>query len=687
MNASLRRGLIGLGLLGCLVLLAGCSAAATMTPAETPAESVQTVEVEVVVQPTSGAPPSATPAGVLTQPVPTQAPETQPAPLITIEARLVELEWPPRMRLGESDVVRLALVPVEQGYQVQLDFPEHQVLTQTIVVSRQGGYALSGVARLDGVNFVLSPQAEQPRALPTGEKVTWQWSLKPLAAGQQRLAVTLLLRWTPLEGTPGSLRESTVYTRGLDVQVSSFFGLTRGQALTGGFLGLLLGGGLSLFGLAALVLPPRSLVRQAAPNPSLSIEPSPGLQLNRQESALLRSLFRRYGRLVLESEFLSGYSGARTFLALPVRPDGAADAHTIVKIGEKAAIQREYENYQTFVRDRLPPITARIQHPPVSAPGGEKAALQYTFIGAPGQTPVSLRLALLENPDPALLTRLFETFGPNWWMQRRPYTFRMAQEYDCLLPTHFVIQPASGRGAQFLDGRLPVEEQPWQPGELVTLRNFARAERRADGHSQSLLGTPAPGRAALRVRWMSLANPNGAVGRIADTRQSLLEGITKSFDRQGLPDPLKRLSELLNQTVRGSLSTIHGDLNPENVLVGPGGFVWLIDFATTREGHPLFDFAHLEAEIIAHVLAPTVAPADYLAAWRAGIAEGSPPPYSLLETLHTIAGRCLFNPDQPHEYHLALVFACLGALKYENLSPAQKSLLYLTAAYWVNELI
>ena len=46
-------------------------------------------------------------------------------------------------------------------------------------------------------------------------------------------------------------------------------------------------------------------------------------------------------------------------------------------------------------------------------------------------------------------------------------------------------------------------------------------------------------------------------------------------------------------------SIIHGDLNLENVLIGPGGMVWLIDFATTREGHPLMDFAHLEAEIIA----------------------------------------------------------------------------------------
>ena len=73
----------------------------------------------------------------------------------------------------------------------------------------------------------------------------------------------------------------------------------------------------------------------------------------------------------------------------------------------------------------------------------------------------------------------------------------------------------------------------------------------------------------------------------------------------GLPDPLYRLPGLLKESISGTQSTIHGDLNLENILVGLGGFVWLIDFASTRDGHTLFDFAHLGAELIAHVTRPT----------------------------------------------------------------------------------
>ena len=73
------------------------------------------------------------------------------------------------------------------------------------------------------------------------------------------------------------------------------------------------------------------------------------------------------------------------------------------------------------------------------------------------------------------------------------------------------------------------------------------------------------------------------------------------------------------KTITGTRSVIHGDLNLENVLVGPGSLVWLIDFAQTREGHPLFDFAHLESELIAHVLAVRAgSPRAYLDLWQRG---------------------------------------------------------------------
>ncbi len=592
---------------------------------------------------------------------------------------MLELEWPASLRLGESDLVRLSIVPFQGGYQVTAEFPEHTVQSQQVTVTRVAGFLLSGVARLDGVGFEIAPAGEQEQPLPADQVVSWRWTLRPRAPGQQRLAIMLLLRWTPEEGAEGAVRQAAVFSRGLDVQVSSFLGLSQPQAMAAGFWGLLVGLGLSL---GAVILRPaaqRVRLRNVAPNPALAVEPVPGMQLSGEEANLFKALFGRYRRLVVENEFLSGYSGARTFLVLPVRPDGHADAQTIVKIGWRGDIQREAENYEAFVKDSLPPMTARIQRPPVVSSGSRRAAVQYTFIAEPGHPPLSLRQFLLQNPDPAVLFRLFDTFGPGWWMQRRASPFRLGCEYDPLLPPHLVLEPwpepDSARLA--LSETTPPSGIDLSPGDVVSLGKFNRCELRADGASYSLFGAPRPGEPPLRVRWLNAAPPRPQLTRVVDTRQTLFAGLVSGMELHGLPNPLERLPTLLNETLQATRSIIHGDLNLENVLVGPGGFVWLIDFAQTREGHPLFDFSHLAAEIIAHIIAPQAAsPQQYLESLGAG-------QQPLLSAVETIAMRCLFNPSDEREYRLSLLLACLGALKYPNLGVKEKHLLYLTAA-WVN---
>jgi hypothetical protein len=685
MNAR-RFILILFGLALFALVLTACSAA-TVEPAPT---------ATIAPQPTQ--PPPAT----ATSPAPTPSPPATtlpgPTPTAVVESRVVELEWPPGIRLGDSDVVRLSLIPSKDGYTVTTEFPEHQTVTSTVSVTQLGGYQLSGVGRLEGVGFTISPTNEQILSLPLGEAVTWRWTLTPHAPGQHRLAISLSLRWTPLPGTSGFIHDAQVYSKGINVQVTSFLGLTKGQAMATGFVGLIFGGGLSLMALTYRVRALRPALQVLSPNPSLVVEPHPNIQFAPHERSLLQTLFRRYGRVVIESEFRSGYSGARTLLALPIRADGRADAHTIVKIGEQSAIRREFENYETFVKDTLPPITARIQEPPVALPSTlpaprstQYAALRYTFIGEPGRPPLSLRESLISNPDPSLLEKLFSTFGPNWWMQRRAHTFRLAQEYDRMLPAHYVLEPAPTEDrvnlAVVIDGRAGPPRAYLPVGQFVNFAYLTPVERRQDGRSWSLVGRALPGQPPLRVRWLSPAPPSGyAPARIVATRETLLREFVAGFDRHGLPDPLARLPALLDETVIGTQSTIHGDLNLENVLVGPGGFVWLIDFAQTRDGHPLYDFAHLEAEIIAHVLAPQVSLiTDYLSLLHSSLIPNSNS-NSLLSTLHSIAARCLLNPSHPREYHLALCVACLGALKFPNLDAHPKHLLYLTAAHLAQSL-
>lgn len=677
-----------------LAVLAGCQAA-TMAPQQSADPTSAAAEEQPSARPqvnSTNAPAQAEPTRSIA--APTTLPEATagvgepqaPAgemPEI-IEQRAVELEWPERLRMGESDVIRLALVPVKDGYVAKAEFPDHSIQSVEVPVPRPNGYTLYAIARLDGVGFEIAPQGGQEHYVAAGEETAWRWTLTPRAPGQQRLSVQLRLRWVPASGAAGTVIESQAYSRGIDVQVASFLGMSTAQAGSTGAFGLLIGGGFLLAGIigrrtapAPAARPVVGGVQVVTPNPAVTIETGPNLTLSGEETGLLRGVFAGYSRVVIESEFLSGYSGARTFLVRPVRPDGGADALTIVKLGPRGSIQREFANYEAFVKDRLPPVTARIQRAPVvlGKNGGTKAAVQYTFIASPGHAPVSLRNALLQNPNPALLLRLFETFGPNWWMQRRPYTFRLGVEYDRLLPPHYVLEPVIGSAnpATEIDERTSPADLRLPVGAVVRVKPFRQAEFRPDGRSLSLQGLPGDGRPALRLRWQSLTPPGG-LAKVTATRMDLLRGWTGSFDRFGLPDPLERLPALLEETVTGTRSVIHGDLNLENVLAGPGDLLWLIDFAETREGHPLFDFAHLESELIAHVLAPRAGSAGaYLDIWQAG---NDP----LLRAVHEIAQRCLFDSAHPREYDLALYMACVGALKYPNLDPLAKHCLYLTAA-------
>jgi len=681
------------------ITLAACAAPTTESPKATaaPAQaatSAPTLRATQAPAATSAPQPTATRLIPLPTLAPTQAPAaTRLIPLPTLapttisEKRIIELEYPAQMRLGDSDIIRIALIPMKDGFTVTTEFPDHQVVTDTVTIARPGGYDLFAVARLDAIGFDLSPQAEQTQVVNPEDRVTWRWSLTPRSAGQQRLSISIKLQWRPQPNNLNPIRETTIYSKGLSVQVTSFFGLTTRQATMTGMIGLGIGFTFSLPLAAYLLRPRRKTLQSLIPNLSLTIEHNPAIELSSSDTTLLRALFHRYKRITLEREFRSGYSGARTFLILPVRRDDRADAYTIAKLGERESIQREYENYERHVKDTLPPMTARIQDVPVTTPtqtlphrrfadggglGGGKAAVRYTFIAEPNVMPMSLRETLLANPDPALLEKIFSTFGPGWWMQRKPHTFKLAQEYDRLLPAHYVLEPSKATPNK------TINDQGLKIGDVVRVKNMRVVERRADGKSLSLIGAPIQGLPPMRARWMSLNSPDNASATIVATRESLLREYVAGFDLFGLPDPLLKLPALLDERVMGTQSTIHGDLNLENVLVGPGGFVWLIDFAQTRDGHPLFDFAHLEAEIIAHVIAPQMSGEQ----WAMSNEQNSKiSNYQLLiTTLHSIARRCLFNPSYIREYQLALYMACLGGLKYTNLNAHQKHLLYLTAA-------
>ena len=97
----------------------------------------------------SGCSPAATPqSGGESLPQPTQAPandagEAEPTLEPYIETKQIDLEWPPQMRLGESDTIRMRLVPDGSGYRLESEFPEHDITGQQVNIVYPNGYTLS----------------------------------------------------------------------------------------------------------------------------------------------------------------------------------------------------------------------------------------------------------------------------------------------------------------------------------------------------------------------------------------------------------------------------------------------------------------------------------------------------------------------------------------------------------------
>ena len=511
-------------LTGSILLLNACAPAMTPAPA---AAAEPTRAMATAALPAAASRPTSEPSPVAVTPLP------------VIEQQVVELEWPPAIKYGESDVIRLTLIPDKDGYIAKTEFADHTTQSQVVSVKRTPGFTLYGVARMDGVSFDLSPAGDQKYLLPEAESVTWRWSISPKSIGKQRVSISLVLRWEPEPGTNGSVREALAFSRGLNIQVTSFFGLTRSQASSTGFFGLVAGCFLSLAGFFWRKRGPilSGGITESPPSTSLILETGNDITLANEDSALLRTLFSRHERVILEDEFLSGYSGARTFLARPVLAGGKNEARTIVKIGSRSSIRQEFNNYEAFVKDRLPPITARIQRAPVSTAGNRKAALQYTFLAEPGKPPVSLRKALLQSPDPALINRLFDTFGPHWWLQRTPYTFRLEQEYDSLLPPHLVLEPApeSRPGIPVIGPETPSSGIDFLTGTVVQVTKFTQVEIRADGQSFTLTGRAVNGQPSLRVRWKGEKLPSGTAAVVTATRDGLLRQYTSGMDLLDLP--------------------------------------------------------------------------------------------------------------------------------------------------------
>lgn len=461
-------------------------------------------------------------------------------------------------------------------------------------------------------------------------------------------------------------------------------------------------------------------------------EYNPQYQLSKDHLYLIRRMFYGYKKLRIERQLTGGYSDANVLVITPIHADSREDVPLVAKINKVDDALDEVQRYEAHVKNRLPAMTARIEEKPTVPEMSKLAGIKYTLVTGYDRVPRDLRAVMNEwTPKEIgdwIKQELFPTFGRMWWTQTRPYRFQVWREYDWLLPPILTLEYSPKTP---LDNayrlRMPLKRAQFRRldyGDFVTVENFVVQKVYPERNTIQLAvahGIDSARAYKIEVRGVDFTNAayyRGEViekitGTVWQTRaQHLMNAVRMlepDFDAQAekiqvnedikLINPIWAYEGFLDSFVNGSLGTIHGDLHPGNMMLGPKNSAFLIDFAHTRDGHTIFDWANLEVSLLVDYVvryAGTSWDDMRRAIQQIALVNGGETfehdPTQLRQALHLIAkvrqitAMCLANPDHWAEYYYALTFCALRAMTWETVSLEGRRLSFLVAGLAINEL-
>lgn len=451
--------------------------------------------------------------------------------------------------------------------------------------------------------------------------------------------------------------------------------------------------------------------------------------LSEQHLFVLRRMFYGYDEIRVERRLTGGYTKALVLVVTPINSDQREDAAVVVKIDQADIILDEAQRYDTNVKASLPPFSARLVDRPTAPEKSDFAGIKYTFVGNDTASSKDMRFvaAALGAPKLAdwLKNGLFPLFGKTWWQQRRPYRFQAWREYDGILPPILTLELVDEKevpaNAHLL--KMPIKRsrlKQLEYGDIVLIENFTVSKVYRDRKAIQLAaaqGSDAATAYKIEMRGIDLdkdAYYRGEVveriaGKVWKTRHEHLitaartlepdfdinaEFIPSGLDSPArLQNPLNFYDTLLETSVNGSLSKIHGDLHLGNLLLGPGDNPSLIDFAQTRDGHTVFDWITLEISLLSDLIMPAVGSEwqdarkllKYLQALNKR--EALPPGdsklaelFSVIQAVRDIAQECLTDAEDWSEYFVGMTLCGLRALTWDTMSIGTRRLMFMLAA-------
>jgi hypothetical protein len=147
-----------------------------------------------------------------------------PQPAVA-ESRMLTVEFPPQIRAGDSDLIRLTLDVDELGNLTATAETAGNV-TQGEVVQIPNIYETHNIvaeARLDMAGVQINPSGAISEPLRPGQTVTYYWSVRAEDVGIYRGTLWFYLRFVPLDG--GAEQRQALSAQKIEIEAVNFFGL------------------------------------------------------------------------------------------------------------------------------------------------------------------------------------------------------------------------------------------------------------------------------------------------------------------------------------------------------------------------------------------------------------------------------------------------------------------------------
>ncbi|MBI1795338.1 MAG: hypothetical protein HYR70_14270 [Chloroflexi bacterium] len=202
-----------------------------------PASSPAALPVVETTQPA----PASTFLPLVIQPTPTAEPLVIAPPPAILEARRLTLEYPPQIRVGDSDVIRLTLEVDTLGNVTPTAEAQGNTITGEVIQipNLYDTHNVIAEARLDMAGPQIRPSELISEPLTPGQSATFYWSIRPTSAGTFRGTAWFYLRF--VDKVSGEESRKTVSAQAVQVQATSFFGLNGNAARAAGGVGSVLG--------------------------------------------------------------------------------------------------------------------------------------------------------------------------------------------------------------------------------------------------------------------------------------------------------------------------------------------------------------------------------------------------------------------------------------------------------------